>query len=129
MMADEQRRMYEMYLEMINTFGVDYPVEIGSDYIKWNSGKLEQWGNVGLTSSAASAVKSASITFPEAFKDTNYNFTFSLTRNATLVDRCGECDSGGNSARTTVETQIIANLISSSAYSVYCNWRAIGTWK
>lgn len=54
---------------------VDYIVEEGDGYRKWNSGRLEQWG-IGTASSAYSEYSSTRM--PVAFTDTNYMVTGSI---------------------------------------------------
>ena len=48
---------------------IDYIVEKGDGYRKWNSGRLEQWG-IGTASNANSDYSSTRM--PVAFTDTNY---------------------------------------------------------
>ena len=72
---DEQGAEIAKLDEYMALNNIDYIVEEGDGYRKWNSGRLEQWG-ISTTSSTYSAYSSTRM--PVAFTNTNYMVTGSI---------------------------------------------------
>lgn len=113
----------------------DYVVEQSIDstgksgYTKWNSGKIEQWGEISF--SASSGIVTSTLTFPTAFLNTNYNVQLTGNRNygySASYWSISEGNTSGNLVRTTTTTLVKVSK-NASAYSITACWRAIGKWK
>ena len=116
--------------KILDALKVDYIVEQGSNaygtYRKWNSGVLEQWGQV--TTSASNGNVSVSITFPVAFVDTNYYLQAMPSRNFGLGQSLAEnYYVNGNRQATTTQT-IISWYKSGNAYATEIRYFVIGKW-
>ena len=124
----DERRIFLLLRKAFTKLGLlaDYVTEQGEGYTKWNSGKMEQWGNV--TVSASSGVASRTISFPKEFINTSYRFLLTGNTNANVSDYIGECDSAANKKRTT-KTTIVTVKKTGGAYVIGIDWYAIGYWK
>ena len=97
-----------------------------SGYTKWNSGKLEQWGN--FTFSASNGAVISTITFPTAFINTSFNFTMTGNRNLGTGCYLWEGNSGANVVRTTQST-VVRIVKTGQNYAMGINYKATGLWK
>lgn len=88
----------------------DYVVEQDTNYTKWNSGKLEQWG---LEASASNA--NHTVNFPVSFASTAYVII-------------GTNTSGTQANFMTSSTSVSSFTVYPSA-STKLYWMAIGKWK
>ena len=111
----------------------DYVVEqsISSDglngYVKWKSGKLEQWGTDRFAASSGMAVKK--ITFAVNFANTNFNFLITGNNNFTSgVTGLFESNAAANQERT-VNSTVVRVEKSGGKYIMRFDYRAIGVWK
>lgn len=116
--------------EVLPSTAVDYIVEQGSNtygtYRKWNSGILEQWGQV--TTGASSGTVSSNIQFPTSFVDTSYIIMLTPRRNFGASMSVSESNNAGNSQRTT-DTTYITWWKSGNAYATEIQFYVKGTWK
>lgn len=92
----------------------DYVVEQGTNYTKWNSGKLEQWGLGSITTS------NNTITFPMSFYDNNY-IPFVQLGSVQAYDRSVGVERVSSSS---MKVHVFNAPASVGAY-----WKAIGRWK
>lgn len=124
----DEKRIFLLLRKAFTKLGLlaDYVTEQGEGYTKWNSGKMEQWGNV--TVSASSGVASRTISFPKEFIDTSYRFLLTGNTNANVSDYIGECDGAANKKRTT-KTTIVTVKKTGAAYGIGIDWYAVGYWK
>lgn len=116
--------------KILDALKVDYIVEEGARgngyYRKWNSGILEQWGQV--TTSASSGNVSVNIAFPVAFVDTNYYLQAMPSRNFGLGQSLAEnYYTNGNRQATTTQTTI-SWYKSGNAYATEIRYFVIGRW-
>lgn len=88
----------------------DYVVEQGTNYRKWNSGVMEQWGIEASASASAHAVY-----FPKAFISTDYIVVCSNT--------------SGTQANFMPSSTNVAYFYVYPTASVRLYWIAIGKWK
>lgn len=106
--------------------GIDISIAaMGTNYIRYGNGLQICWGQTGSQTANANADKSASITFPVAFKDTTYTISF--------IDRYS---SGGwtdhtfsTSTYSTTSVNVYLRNNTTSNYTFTFSWMAIGTWK
>lgn len=116
--------------KILDALKVDYIIEEGASgngyYRKWNSGILEQWGQV--TTSASSGNVSVGITFPVAFVDTNYYLQAMPSRNFGLGQSLAEnYYVNGNRQATTTKTTV-SWYKSGNAYATEIRYFVIGKW-
>lgn len=117
-----------LYREAINNLQEhDYIVEQGSNYIKYSSGRLIQWGrNASTISNTTGEV--VSVSFPIEFSDIDYCFLTNASTNGTLLTYpLVEGDAGGNSKRTKNGTTVYVRK-TQSIYAVSFDWFVIGKW-
>lgn len=116
--------------EILDALKVDYIVEQGASgngyYRKWNSGTLEQWGQV--TTSASSGTVSSNIQFPTSFVDTSYITMLTPSRNFGASMSVAESNSSGNTQRTA-STTYITWWKSGNAHATEIWYFVIGKWK
>lgn len=112
----------------------DYPVKSvvnadGSGYTKWNSGKLEQWGESYITAQLGNAW--VDVKFPVAFKDIKYRTFLTPHSNFTGWSLAENQHSGGyNRVATTTSTRVsVLKRDTNEKYNVWFSWYAIGRWK
>lgn len=105
----------------------DHVIELGTNYIKYDSGIMVQWGKATVTAALQTSNGAlyrtssvASATFPQPFIDNNAVIT--LTPHAALaVAYLGNI--------TTTSFEFWPNtLVSSGAATRYVSWQAIGRW-
>lgn len=96
----------------------------GSNYIRYESGLQICWGHTGNKTATAGSTSQV-VTFPVAFKNSDYAVSVtsryvsgSWTNNTTLIN--------GN---TTTSVELFLQNITSSAYTFYFVWMAVGYWK
>lgn len=111
----------------------DYPVESvvnadGFGYTKWNSGKLEQWGESYIPASYGNA--SIVVTFPKPFVDIKYRTFITGTGNFTGYALTENYWGNGNRDATTTGTRIsVFKRDGNENYNVWFSWYTIGRWK
>lgn len=115
--------------KILDALKVDYVVEEGTNtygtYRKWNSGVLEQWGQV--TTSASNGTVSSNIQFPTSFIDTSYITMLTPRRNFGASMSVSESNNAGNSQRTT-NTTMITWWKSGNAYATEIQFYVKGRW-
>lgn len=98
---------------------------MGTNYIRYDNGLQICWGQTGSQTANANAEKSASITFPVAFKDTTYTISF--------IDRFGSGTwtdhTYSTSTYSTTSVNVYLRNNTTSNYTFTFSWMAIGTWK
>lgn len=115
--------------KILDALKVDYVVEEGANtygtYRKWNSGVLEQWGQI--TTSASSGTASSNIQFPISFIDTSYITMLTPRRNFGASMSVSESNTSGNSQRTP-STTMVTWWKSGNAYATEIQFYVKGTW-
>ena len=108
----------------------DFVVEQGSNYTKWNSGKLECWGRSTLTNAVNTASGSSfvsnnlTIYYPVDFVGTNPFVTASLMRH--------DINGGVTLSTITLKGFVFRVFMTTSfgaGYPYYVDWHAVGKWK
>ncbi len=102
----------------------DFPIEEGSNYTKWLSGKLECWGSASLA--GANEGNSRTIGYPVSFVGAKPRVFTQLYRNAAtlgvnvtiVVDESASTGNGFSVFHT-----------STAGIAVLCHWEAKGRWK
>ena len=128
--ASNLNLMQENIEDAIEDISTDYITETGTNYIKYDSGKMICWdsytGTVNVTSSAGGVYYATYLfTFPVEFISTPV-VTPSVTQGSGVLWAC----LGNASSQTTTTTQlrVIAGASTSNA-SVTFRYIAIGKWK
>ena len=97
-------------------------------YTKWNSGKLEQWGESYIPGSLGNA--SITVPFPVSFVDTKYRTFVTGHQNFTGYALTENYWGSGNRDATVNSTRIsIFKRDANENYNVHFSWYAIGRWK
>ena len=123
-------------IEMMNDIAnrakstADYPIAVKlgtTGFVKWKSGRLEQWGTVTFPATSGAAI--SKITFPTEFGDTNYNVTMTGNGNFTsAVTGLFESNAAASKERTT-KTTVVRIIKSGAAYAMTADYKASGIWK
>lgn len=115
--------------KILDALKVDYIIEEGANtygtYRKWNSGVLEQWGQI--TTSASNGTASSNIQFPVSFIDTSYITMLTPRRNFGASMSVSESNTSGNSQRTP-STTMVTWWKSGNAYATEIQFYVKGTW-
>lgn len=101
-------------------------IESDSKYIKLPDGTLIQWGtgyfSTGLTSSAVK------VPLQVAFVDENYNVQLTKSANGHTITNLVLANASGNSQKET-DGFYVTGYMSTTSYTKYFDWLAIGRWK
>lgn len=118
------------WVKGVNDFVVDSQIlnEGNSGYVKWNSGRLEQWGESYIPASLGNA--SITVTFPVPFVDTKYRTLVTGHQNFTGYALTENYWGSGNRDATTTSTRIsVFKRDQNENYNVWFSYYVIGRWK
>lgn len=112
----------------LSKLGVDFVIESGSNYRKWNSGKAELWGTSSWDAGATRRTKT--VLFPIKFAGGSGYYSVLLTPNinGTIVDTYVVGNSGGNNAKYTDGFEATA-WCSTTGYTISFDYYVVGRWK
>ena len=98
---------------------------VASNYIRYDNGLQICWGHTANKTVNGNSNTSQMVTFPVAFKNSDYSVSVtsryvsgSWTNNTTLINN-----------NTTTSVELFIDNATSSAYTFYFVWIAVGSWK
>lgn len=112
----------------LSKLGVDFIIESGNNYTKWNSGKAEIWGT--SVWDAGSTKRGKTVLYPSAIKlyGTPYSVNVTPNINGSIVNKYFVGNSAANAAKYTDGFEVRAEC-STSSYSVTFDYYIVGRWK
>ena len=123
-------------LNINGTKMADFVVEKGStgiwDYVKWNSGDAECWGNLSITPTTGNATNSYTVDLPFSFiNDSSSTFKVFITpaKTALYIGSFGDCNSSNNMTHTTTSFVMSYKYNNATPYNVSFNLSVKGKWK
>lgn len=112
----------------LSKLGVDFIIESGNNYTKWNSGKAEIWGT--SVWDAGSTKRGKTVLYPSAIKlyGTPYSVNVTPNINGSIVNKYFVGNSAANAAKYSDGFEVRAEC-STSSYGVTFDYYIVGRWK